>query len=45
MKNKMETYLSKVGAERPEEAYNWETTGKKGDVRTKFFRRYSADFE
>jgi arylsulfatase A-like enzyme len=45
MKNKMETYLSEVGAERPEEAYNWETTGKSGDVRTKFFRRYSADFE
>jgi arylsulfatase A-like enzyme len=42
---KMRTYLVDVGAERPEEAYNWETTGKSGSVRTKFFRRYLNDFE
>jgi arylsulfatase A-like enzyme len=45
LKKKMEVYLSEVGAERPEEAYNWETTGKSGNVRTKFFRRYSDDFD
>ncbi len=45
LKEKMEFYLSEVGAERPEEAYNWETTGKNGNVRTKFFRRYSDDFD
>jgi arylsulfatase A-like enzyme len=43
MHKKMKIYLADVGAELPEEAYNWKTAGKSGNVRTKFFRRYLDD--
>jgi arylsulfatase A-like enzyme len=43
LNNKMKSYLLSVNAERPEDAYNWKTTGKSGAVRTKFFKRYKSD--
>ncbi len=36
-------YLLSVDAERPEEVFNWHTTGNSGRARTRFFRRYKDD--
>jgi len=37
---KLSGFLESVNAEKPEDAYNWETVGKQGKERTKFFKRY-----
>ena len=37
---KLSGFLESVNAEKPEDAYNWETVGKQGKERTKFFNRY-----
>ena len=36
-------YLLSVDAERPEEVFNWHTTGKSGEIRTRFFHRYEGE--
>lgn len=40
LQEKLSNFLESVDAENPEDAYNWKTTGKSGEVRTKFFERY-----
>jgi len=41
LKEKLSMYLLSVNAERPEQSSTWVRVGKKGQVRTKFFQRYS----
>ncbi|MBV32981.1 MAG: hypothetical protein CMK36_06030, partial [Porticoccaceae bacterium] len=41
--SKLTEYLNSIDAERPEHAFNWQTTGKSGRVRTKFFERYRLE--
>ena len=40
--SELTNYLLLVDAERPEEAFNWRTTGQSGRVRTFFFQRYEG---
>ena len=40
LQEKLSNFLESVDAEKPKDAYNWKTTGKSGEGRTKFFERY-----
>lgn len=42
LKEKLSAYLISVNAERPEQSATWVRVGKEGQVRTKFFQRYSS---
>jgi hypothetical protein len=40
LKGKLNTYLTSVDAQKPEDSGGWQRVGRNGKVRTHFFKRY-----